>query len=672
MSDIDNANADSVDMKNVDMDNVNIEESSADTEEVNPKKKKSKKVKRKSDGALGGSVAAKVTAFFLLAVSSLVAAVAMFCCAPALTAGLYRGTTLDDMVVDISQNLIEDAAYKMKGFISSETEVSKIKAYYASRNVDVEIWRNYGQYPIWGTYDGSYEPTMVTDIVLELDRVNKNLYLDGLYLSTNQKYIFKVYVNPEFPKNDNFKQVYEDAAFLYEIRYVCIWAALGGGIIAGLCFIFLMCSAGYKRDEDELWHGGIPRFEIDLIAAVLGTAGVVYLKNVLGDYMSNFLIFPTMLLKGGTTAIGVIWLTLCLYDMIRQMRYNKWWQHTLIWYFFQGCYAIICSVPIIFRTLLIYVGFCILEFVICLFIMQPGEFVFLLVEKLILLPIIVYLALCCKRFLFASRALTEGQLDYKLDTSKMTGAMKEHGQNLNSISLGISKAVEERIKSERLKTELITNVSHDLKTPLTSIINYSRLISEIDAGNDMVTEYSQVLLRQSERLKKLLEDLVEASKATTGNLEVNPVPCDVGVILSQAVGEYQQRLEEKELDLIISQPEAPLRIMADGRLLWRVFDNLLNNICKYAQESSRVYLNVEQQGERVLIIFRNMSKYALNMSADELEERFVRGDKSRHMEGNGLGLPIAKTLIELQNGQMEIVIDGDLFKVILSFDRLDE
>ncbi len=182
-----------------------------------------------------------------------------------------------------------------------------------------------------------------------------------------------------------------------------------------------------------------------------------------------------------------------------------------------------------------------------------------------------------------------------------------------------------------------------------------------------IAEYVQVLLRQSRRMKKLLEDLVEASKATTGNLEVNLEPCEAGVLLSQAVGEYQQRMEEKNLELIVRQTQDSVKIMADGRHLWRVFDNLLNNICKYAQEGSRVYLSMEVKEGRVQIVFRNMSKYPLDIPPQELEERFVRGDKSRHMEGNGLGLSIAGSLIELQNGKMDIVTDGDLFKVILDF-----
>ena len=223
------------------------------------------------------------------------------------------------------------------------------------------------------------------------------------------------------------------------------------------------------------------------------------------------------------------------------------------------------------------------------------------------------------------------------------------------------------MKSEHLKTELITNVSHDLKTPLTSIINYADLLGTQNADPEQVAEYAEVLLRQSKRLKKLLDDLLEASKATTGNLEVNLEPCEISVLLSQAVGEYEQRFEEKQLALIVRQPEESVVITADGRHLWRVFDNLLNNICKYAQENTRVYLTVEKDEREVRIIFRNMSKYPLELSAEELEERFVRGDKSRHMEGNGLGLSIAGSLTELQGGHMDITTDGDLFKVILKF-----
>ena len=199
----------------------------------------------------------------------------------------------------------------------------------------------------------------------------------------------------------------------------------------------------------------------------------------------------------------------------------------------------------------------------------------------------------------------------------------------------------------------------------------AELICEEKSENEKIGEYAEVLFRQSRRMKKLLEDLIEASKATTGSLEVNLEPCEAGVLLTQAVGEYQQRMEEKGLEPIVRQPEEPVKIMADGRHLWRVFDNLLNNICKYSQENSRVFLSIEEKEGRALIIFRNMSRYLLDVPPEELEERFVRGDKSRHMEGSGLGLSIARSLMDLQGGRMEIVTDGDLFKVILSFEILD-
>ena len=193
----------------------------------------------------------------------------------------------------------------------------------------------------------------------------------------------------------------------------------------------------------------------------------------------------------------------------------------------------------------------------------------------------------------------------------------------------MSRAVDARMKSERMKTELITNVSHDIKTPLTSIINYTDLIARQPSENEQTREYAEVLLRQSERLKKLLEDLVEASRAASGSMEILLAPCEVGVLLSQAIGEYEPRLAAQRLELVLSQPEEPVRILADGRRMWRVFDNLLGNICKYAMPGTRVYLDVTRAGGEVTIAFKNTSRDRLNITADELMERFVRGDASR-------------------------------------------
>ena len=231
----------------------------------------------------------------------------------------------------------------------------------------------------------------------------------------------------------------------------------------------------------------------------------------------------------------------------------------------------------------------------------------------------------------------------------------------------MSIAVDERMKSERMKTELITNVSHDIKTPLTSIINYASLIGKEECENEKIKEYSEVLVRQSDKLKRLIEDLVEASKASTGNLDVFLTPCDASVFLEQAAGEYEEKMKEAELTLITKKSDKKIMIMADGRRMWRIFDNLMNNICKYAQPGTRVYMTLEESDGHAVISFKNTSREELDMSEEELMERFTRGDASRNTEGNGLGLSIARSMAELQNGTLHLSIDGDLFKTVLTF-----
>ena len=238
---------------------------------------------------------------------------------------------------------------------------------------------------------------------------------------------------------------------------------------------------------------------------------------------------------------------------------------------------------------------------------------------------------------------------------------KHHAENLNSIGDGMAAAVEQRMKSERLKTELITNVSHDIKTPLTSIINYVDLLERPHTPEEGA-EYLEVLERQSKRLKKLTEDLVEASKASTGNMSVTLAPTSTLEIINQSLAEYGQRMEAGKLSVLINVPEPAPAVRADGRLLWRVMDNLFNNVVKYAMPETRVYVDVRTSEGNAVISVKNISRAALNVSAGELMERFVRGDASRSTEGSGLGLSIAKSLTELQHGQFSISTDGDLFK----------
>ena len=299
---------------------------------------------------------------------------------------------------------------------------------------------------------------------------------------------------------------------------------------------------------------------------------------------------------------------------------------------------------------------------------DAGAPFFFIVEGIIVLAGVCYAALNLNRLRAGGEAIAEGNTDYKIDTDKMFLDFKKHGENLNSINKSISRAVEKQLKSERMKTELITNVSHDIKTPLTSIINYTELLKQEKLDNERAEEYIGVLDKQAARLKKLTEDIVEASKASTGNLPVELRECSLGMILNQALGEYEDKLLDAGLKPVVNIADDDMRIMADGRHLWRIIDNLLGNICKYAQSGTRVYLDVYRAGSKAVMSFKNISKYELNISADELMERFVRGDESRNTEGSGLGLSIAGNLAALQGGELKLAIDGDLFKAAVEFD----
>ena len=311
-----------------------------------------------------------------------------------------------------------------------------------------------------------------------------------------------------------------------------------------------------------------------------------------------------------------------------------------------------------------------------------GGMLFLMIlADIVIFLVILAIGLMLRRLQKGGEALASGDLKAKVDTDKMVGDFKRHGENLNSISDGMAIAIDQRMRSERLKTELITNVSHDIKTPLTSIVNYVDLLSKEDLEG-MPAEYVEVLQRQSARLKKLTEDLVEASKAATGNINVDLKKTDIRETVNQAVGEYSEKLEKAALNVLVDAPETPVMAEADGRLLWRVLDNLLSNVCKYSMQGTRVYITVSETGAAgvtagkqytaareglsgiVRIEVKNISRDVLNVSAEDLMERFVRGDSSRTSatEGSGLGLNIAKSLTELQGGRFRLTVDGDLFK----------
>jgi len=262
----------------------------------------------------------------------------------------------------------------------------------------------------------------------------------------------------------------------------------------------------------------------------------------------------------------------------------------------------------------------------------------------------------------AAKQMAEGNLDYKLDTKNMAVTFYAFAENIQSIQTGLKKAVEDAIKGERMKTDLITNVSHDLKTPLTSIINYVDLLKKEPIENQKAQEYINILDEKSARMKVLIEDLIEASKASSGNLPVNIEKLDLCELVMQAVGEYRDKFESSGLDIRPNTIEKNIFVRADGKHMWRIIENLLSNVLKYSMKNSRVYINITKNEDYGILTIKNISELPLEVPVEQLTERFVRGDLSRTTEGSGLGLSIAQSLTNIQKGNFKIEIDGDLFK----------
>ena len=298
----------------------------------------------------------------------------------------------------------------------------------------------------------------------------------------------------------------------------------------------------------------------------------------------------------------------------------------------------------------------------------------------LLLTMMITVGAVCVAIWFASQlkkikrggeAIANGDFYYTINSAELWPMLRMHAYNLNCAAKGMSKAVDDRMKSERFKTELITNVSHDLKTPLTSIVSYVDLLKKENIENENAKEYIEVIDRQSAKLKKLTEDLVEASKVSSGVVAVNKEVLNLGELINQSVGEFSEKLEAAEIIPVINLPENEVAVYTDGRLLWRVFDNLIQNIIKYAQPGTRAYFDLTEAEEKAVLTIKNISKEPLNMTAEALMERFVRGDASRSGEGNGLGLSIAKSLTELCGGTFELTLDGDLYKVTIKIPKAE-
>ena len=478
----------------------------------------------------------------------------------------------------------------------------------------------------------------------------------------------KAYIREPLTGSDDYWLTYRLYGLTYRFRMGLLLLAFTSILTFLASFIYLMCAAGHKGKTDEI----VPNLQ-DRIPLELYFGGIMMFASVsvMGgefvmpfDGFSDFVLVFCMLIY-----VLILFIASCM-TIATRLKMGRWWRNSITywifhigWKFTGGVFTTlrdtITALPMTWKYAAVWI------FISLIYLVNSDHSGTVFLVNCIVLVLVLSVSNQMQKLRRAGEQLAGGNLEYKVDTSKMFRAFRKHGNNLNSLSKGAAIAMEQKIKSERLKTELITNVSHDIKTPLTSIINYVDLLKKVELPVQ-AQEYLEVLDRQSRRLKKLTEDLVEASKASTGNISANLVPTDLCELVHQAVAEYEEKLEKAGLEAVITAAE-PIYGMVDGNLTWRVLSNLLSNACKYSLPGTRVYIEILKKGNYALISMKNTSRNQLNIAADELMERFVRGDSSRSTEGSGLGLNIAKSLAELQKGKFSLSIEGDLFKAFVKY-----
>lgn len=473
---------------------------------------------------------------------------------------------------------------------------------------------------------------------------------------------------------------------LYDLRYVVLvqgilsWA----GMIAVM--VYLICAAGHVEVEgkDTIVQNGFHLIPFDLLTLLL--AGISGLMAFIRSHFSSGLMDFFNLVWGSQvfiyyavsiSVVGMLDFGLIMFWAmslaVRAKRHNLVEQMLavrLVHWLIREMGSIWHHQSIIRQGLIWTMILTAVSITACVFFSRSdltwASVLLCLADGLIALILINRYQIARRKLGNQIHQMAEGNIEQHIDERAYQGELAREAQDLNRISDVVKAAVDERTKSDRMKTELITNVSHDIKTPLTNIINCSDLLRRSGTYDQVQTHYLDVLTEQSEKMKKLIEDLIEASKASTGSIKPQMGRMDLCEFLDQVSGEYTERLKQADLELVLSCPGQPIEIMADGALLYRVLDNLLSNTLKYSQKGTRVYLSASCDKEAVIVV-RNVSNYQLNMSGEELVERFVRGDVSRHTEGSGLGLSIALSLTQLMGGTMKIDVDGDLFKVVLNF-----
>ena len=498
-------------------------------------------------------------------------------------------------------------------------------------------------------------------------------------------FVFAVSVDTKFSVADSMADEAENYETYSKLMFPMLAGAIFGSVLWLIGMVWLTVTAGRKPKDEEIHLNGFDRWYTEIAAgAVIGIwlagtiiSGTLIANSSLGYSHVVVTVIVTCLICGTYT---MAWFLIGYLSLVRRIKAGTLWKNSLIrkvlkW--IGKCSGKLADFVRAFsrntaekiKVLLVGGAFLFLQFLIigCIF---GGAEVFLLALMAVDVAAMIFVirkADGLDLIMDGLKKISDGELQYKIKTDTLTGKQKVMAEYINNIGSGLDAAVENSLKKERMQTELITNVSHDLKTPLTSIINYVDLMKRENPTDPKIQEYLRILDEKSQRLKVLTEDVVEASKASTGNIKLEMNDIDFVEMVQQVIGEFEEKFQEKNLTMMVHFTDEPSIIYADGQRMWRVLENVFGNVVKYAMEGTRVYAEISNRNKKVTFSLKNISAQPLNISADELTERFIRGDVARNTEGSGLGLSIAKSLTELQGGEFKLYLDGDLFKVMITF-----
>ena len=510
---------------------------------------------------------------------------------------------------------------------------------------------------------------------IDMDGSQWKSLIGGNMWTDNYECVFAV--DTSYPIQDDFYQeskIYQEYA--PQVRFT-FWIAIATGFAMLVILAWLTIVAGRSNREEGIVLNRIDKMktEIFILLSVAVMVTCIYGEISLSYSLLNGVRFSgdgfsdtSVLIFAGIVAVSFCMTGLTLWlGMVRRIKAKTLWKNSILCLIIKYVRIGIRHLGEVWKAAILF-GVLVVVHWIAIAMWEPGIWLFvMLAAEAGAFFYLMRRAIGRARIIKGVKAIADGQVDYQIPLNGLKGGQLEAAVSINKIGDGLDRAVEESVKNERLKTDLITNVSHDIKTPLTSIINYVELLKREDFEDPKIRNYLQVLEEKSYRLKTLTEDVVEASKVSSGNISLEMMNLNLVELVNQTCAEFEEKFEARNLKMIMNLPAEPATIYADGRRMWRVLANVFNNAAKYAMEGSRVYVDLVQTGEEVQLTIKNVSEQPLNISADELTERFIRGDVSRSTEGSGLGLSIAQNLTKLQGGKFELYLDGDLFKVLIRF-----